>query len=65
VRVCPAHQFGIVIVYTDLATQTRALAELGLSTEVVFGNLDDTPVRDGQNLREVVSFHLIARKAPG
>jgi SAM-dependent methyltransferase len=63
VRVCAAHRFGIVIVYTDLATQTQTLAELGLSIAVVFGNLDDTPVRDGQNLRDVSWFHVIARKS--
>jgi SAM-dependent methyltransferase len=63
VRVCAAHKFGIVIVYTELAAQKRALAERGLRTEVVFGNLDDQPLREGQRLEDVLWFHCIARKA--
>jgi SAM-dependent methyltransferase len=63
VRVCAAHTFGIVIVYTELAAQTRVLAELGLHTDVVFGNVDGEPLREGQHLDDVAWFHIIARKA--
>ncbi|MHA7684397.1 class I SAM-dependent methyltransferase [Cupriavidus sp. PET2-C1] len=62
IRVCAAHKFGIVIVYTEFAAQKRALAELGLHTDVVFGNLNGEPLREGQDLRDVYWFHFIARK---
>ncbi|WP_059412013.1 class I SAM-dependent methyltransferase [Cupriavidus basilensis] len=65
IRVCAAHKFGIVIFYTELEAQRRALARLGLHTEVVFGNVDAAPLRDGQDLGEVYWFHFIARKAAG
>ncbi|MGO4325707.1 class I SAM-dependent methyltransferase [Cupriavidus sp. 2TAF22] len=63
IRVCAAHKFGIVIVYTELEAQRRALAQLGLDTEVVYGNVDKEPLREGQALDEVYWFHFIARKA--
>ncbi|MDQ0143537.1 class I SAM-dependent methyltransferase [Cupriavidus necator] len=62
VRVCAAHKFGIVIVYTDRTAQQRALAEVGLSTEAVFGDLSATPLADGAGVEDIRWFHFIARK---
>ncbi|WP_420997517.1 class I SAM-dependent methyltransferase [Cupriavidus sp. 30B13] len=65
IRVCAAHKFGIVIVYTELEAQRRTLAQLGLHTEAVFGNVDEAPLRAGQDLAGIYWFHFIARKAAG
>jgi len=65
VRVCAAHKFGIVILYHEMARQKRALAELGLHTEVVFGNLDMRALHDQDDVSQVYWFHFIARKARG
>jgi len=62
VRVCAAHKFGIVILYTEMAAQKRALANLGLQTEVVFGNLDARELSEDDDVSQVYWFHFIARK---
>ncbi|KWW35981.1 class I SAM-dependent methyltransferase [Cupriavidus metallidurans] len=62
VRVCAAHKFGIVIVYTDVPTQLRELKAFGLQTEAVFGNLNDKAFQPGDPLDDVNWFHFVARK---
>ncbi|AOZ01958.1 SAM-dependent methyltransferase [Cupriavidus sp. USMAHM13] len=61
-RVCAAHKFGIVIHYIELAAQQRALLELGLRTEAIFGNLDGHALRGQEDLSQVYWFHFVARK---
>ncbi|MBY4733124.1 class I SAM-dependent methyltransferase [Cupriavidus pauculus] len=61
-RVCAAHRFGIVIYYTELEAQKRALADYGLHTEHVFGNLSEHELNAGDDLRRVFWFHFVARK---
>jgi len=63
VRVCAAHKFGIVIVYTELEHQRRELDALGFETAAVYGNLDDQPLRPDQPLQDIMWFHFVARKA--
>ncbi len=62
VRVCAAHKFGIVIVYVDMAAQMRGLAEMGLRTEAVFGNLDGRPLGEADDVGDVYWFHFVVRK---
>jgi SAM-dependent methyltransferase len=62
VRICAAHKFGIVIVYTEMAAQRRALAEVGLNTEAVFGNRGAAQLHDGDNVDDINWFHFVARK---
>ncbi|MCO5397497.1 class I SAM-dependent methyltransferase [Ralstonia soli] len=61
-RVCAAHRFGIVIYYTELETQKRALSHLGLTTEAVFCNLHDHQLSETDDMRSVFWFHFVARK---
>ncbi|MFL9863725.1 class I SAM-dependent methyltransferase [Paraburkholderia fungorum] len=62
IRVCAAHEFGIVIMYTDMDAQRRQLAEVGLHTEAVFGNATGQRVQEGDDVRNDSWFHFIARK---
>jgi len=62
VHVCAAHKFGIVIVYTELEKQREALAQLGLQTEVVFGNITGSPLAADADVSDIYWFHVIARK---
>lgn len=63
VRVCAAHKFGILIVYTDQDKQKSQLDELGLQTEMVFGSTSGKPVLSGDDVTGEYWFHFIARKA--
>jgi len=63
VRVCAAHKFGTILTYTDIATQRRQLADVGLRTEAVFGNTRGNLLNDDDP--EIVKeywFHFVARK---
>lgn len=62
IRVCAAHEFGIVIMYTDMNAQRRQLAEVGLHTEAVFGNATGRHMQEGDDVRNDSWFHFIARK---
>jgi SAM-dependent methyltransferase len=62
VRVCAAHKFGIVIVYSEMEAQQRTLAALGMRTEAVFGNLGPAPLRPDDDVSKVYWFHFIAVK---
>lgn len=62
VRICAAHKFGILIIYTDMATQRLQLDEAGLKTEVVFGNTGDRQILVGDDVSREYWFHFIARK---
>ena len=62
IRVCAAHKFGIVIMYTDMDTQRHQLAEVGLHTEAVFGNSTGRLMQEGDDVRNDAWFHFIARK---
>ena len=62
IRVCAAHKFGIVIMYTDMDTQRHQLAEVGLHTEAVFGNSTGRRMQEGDDVRSDAWFHFIARK---
>ncbi|WP_323119224.1 class I SAM-dependent methyltransferase [Burkholderia alba] len=62
VRVCAAHKFGIVIVYTDFATQRRQLADAGLEMQVAFGSSTGASVREGADVSRDEWFHFIASK---
>ncbi|PLP97068.1 class I SAM-dependent methyltransferase [Cupriavidus pauculus] len=62
VRVCAAHKFGIVIVYSDMAAQRQTLAQAGLQTEAVFGNLDAHVLDEQEDVSQVYWFHFVARK---
>jgi SAM-dependent methyltransferase len=62
VRICAAHKFGILIIYTDMATQRLQLDEAGLKTEVVFGNTGDRQILVGDDVSPEYWFHFIARK---
>jgi len=61
-RVCAAHRFGIVIYYTELENQKRALSHFGLTTEAVFCNLHDQPLSEQDDMQRVFWFHFVARK---
>ncbi|WDD95741.1 class I SAM-dependent methyltransferase [Burkholderia sp. FERM BP-3421] len=61
-RVCAAHRFGIVILYTDFATQRRQLADAGLHFDVAFGNADGARVDETVDLSREEWIHFIARK---
>ncbi|MEN7528803.1 class I SAM-dependent methyltransferase [Cupriavidus sp. DL-D2] len=62
-RVCAAHRFGIVIYYTEMEAQKRALAGLGLRTEKVFCNMHGHEVDERDDMRRLFWFHFVARKA--
>ncbi len=62
IRVCAAHKFGILIMYTDLDTQRRQLESVGLKTEVVFGNTSVKPLNATDDVSREFWFHFIARK---
>jgi len=62
VRVCAAHKFGTLLMYTDMATQRRQLGEVGLSTEIVFGNSEGKPLLDHDDVSRELWFHYVARK---
>jgi SAM-dependent methyltransferase len=57
-----AHNFGIVIVYTTLAEQKRALASAGFRTELVFDNVKGQPVTEQTDVDGIWWFHYVARK---
>jgi SAM-dependent methyltransferase len=61
-RVCAAHKFGIVITYTDMATQHRPLDEAGLKTEIVFGKTDSRGLTVTDDVSRENWFHFVARK---
>jgi len=62
IHVCAAHKFGIVIVYIDMETQLRELAELGFTIDAVFGNLGAEALHPGDNVDKVNWFHFVAHK---
>jgi len=62
VRVCAAHKFGTLLMYTDIATQRRQLGDAGLCTQVIFRHTDGTEVLDGDDVTNELWFHYIARK---
>ncbi|OAJ62150.1 SAM-dependent methyltransferase [Paraburkholderia ginsengiterrae] len=64
IRVCAAHEFGIVIMYTDMDTQCRQLDEVGLHTEAVFGSSAGKRLQKGDDLTNDSWFHFVARKIP-
>jgi len=59
---CPAHEFGIVIMYTTLAEQRRQLDAAGFKVELVLDNVSGRPVTGDTDTREILWFHYIARK---
>jgi SAM-dependent methyltransferase len=63
VRVCAGHKFGVLLMYTDLATQRRQLADVGLQTQVVFGSSSGKALQPGDDTSGEVWFQFIARKA--
>jgi SAM-dependent methyltransferase len=63
IRVCAAHKFGTVLMYTDMATQRRQLAEFGLSTEAVFGNSQGNQLHEGDDVSRELWFHFVTRKS--
>jgi SAM-dependent methyltransferase len=62
IRVCAAHKFGILIMYTSMATQRRQLAEAGLRTEMVFGKTSGRELSATDDVSQENWFHFIARK---
>jgi SAM-dependent methyltransferase len=63
VRVCAAHKFGTVLMYTDIATQRRQLANVGLVTDAVFGNTKGAPLNENENdVSSEYWCHFVARK---
>lgn len=62
IRVCAAHKFGIVIVYTEIAAQKRGLEFAGMRSLVTFGNLDEHELQEGADLTSINWFHFVARK---
>lgn len=62
---CPAHEFGIVIMYTTLGEQRRQLEAAGFKVELVLDNVRGQPVAVDANTREIGWFHYIARKPGG
>lgn len=61
-RVCAAHRFGIVILYTDFATQRRQLADAGLHFDVAFGNAAGKRVDEDADLNREEWIHFVAHK---
>jgi SAM-dependent methyltransferase len=59
---CPAHEFGIVIMYTTLSEQTRQLDAGGFKVELVLDCVRGQPVTGDTDTRDVSWFHYIARK---
>ncbi|VBW00297.1 type 11 methyltransferase [Burkholderia pseudomallei] len=64
-RVCAAHKFGILIMYTDFATQQRQLADVGLKLRAAFGGSSGEPVRRDQDLGGEAWLHFVASKPCG
>jgi SAM-dependent methyltransferase len=62
IRVCAAHKFGIVIVYTEIVAQKRELEFAGMRSQATFGNLDEHELHEGDDLTNINWFHFIARK---
>jgi SAM-dependent methyltransferase len=61
-RVCAGHKFGVVLMYTEMATQRRQLAEFGFHTEAVFGSSEGKRFHDGDDVSRELWFHFVARK---
>lgn len=61
-RVCAAHKFGILIMYTEVGTQRAQLEEVGLRTEVVFGNTSAMQLNCNDDSSAEFWFHFVARK---
>lgn len=64
-RVCAAHKFGILTMYTDFATQQRQLADVGLKLRAAFGGSSGEPVRRDQDLGGEAWLHFVASKPCG
>jgi hypothetical protein len=62
IHLCAAHKFGVLIIYTDMATQRRQLREAGLDTEVVFGSTSGCELSEHDDVSGEYWFHFIARK---
>lgn len=60
---CPAHEFGIVIMYTALAEQKRQLDAAGFGVELVVDGVRGQPVAEDTDTSDVSWFHYVARKA--
>ncbi|KVE35525.1 class I SAM-dependent methyltransferase [Burkholderia sp. TSV86] len=61
-RVCAAHKFGILVTYTDFATQRRQLDAAGFHLQAAFGSSTGRQLRDDQDLSGEAWFHFIASK---
>ena len=57
-----AHDFGIVIVYTDLAEQLRQFAMAGFAVEAVYDNEHGEPVAATGDAGHAWWFHFVVRK---
>jgi SAM-dependent methyltransferase len=62
VRVCAAHKFGVLIMYTEMEAQHRQLAEAGLETEIVFGKTGSRGLSVTDDVSRESWFHFVARK---
>jgi SAM-dependent methyltransferase len=61
-RVCAAHRFGTLILYTDIPTQRQQCAEAGLLTEAVFGSNSGAQVSELADVSGENWLHFVARK---
>ena len=59
---CGAHDFGLVVVYTSLAEQTRQLREAGFVLEAVFDNERGERVTQASDNGHAWWFHYVVRK---
>jgi hypothetical protein len=62
IRVCAAHKFGMLITYTNMATQHRQLDEASLTTEIVFGKTGSRGLSVTDDVSRESWFHFVARK---
>lgn len=61
-RVCAAHKFGILIMYTAFETQCAQLESVGMTTKAVFGNTSAQPLNPADDSSGEYWFHFVAQK---
>ena len=62
VRVCAAHNFGILIQYIDIDMQRQQCAEAGLRIEAIFGSNSGQRITEQSDVTREGYLHFVARK---
>lgn len=62
VRVCAAHNFGILIQYIDINMQRRQCAEAGFRIEAIFGSNSGERITEKSDVTREDYLHFVVRK---